>query len=224
MPIINIFFLLLIINIFIFPTIAFDPPPTQDICVADFSKGPKAYDNLPFPCKDPEQATAEDFFSDLLSKAGDTNNAFNASFNSLNTTQIPGRNALGMTVTRLDLGPGGSFPLHIHHRATELFIVFQGELEVGFVTSAQDNYKLYNMTIPEGGVFYVPVGLVHYQRNALKDGNTVAFSVFNRQNPGYDPVAHAAFKSAPLIDSGYLADAFQLDENIIHMLQGKTWV
>ncbi|GER56653.1 germin-like protein 1 [Striga asiatica] len=223
MSIISIFFLLPIINIFIFPTFAYDAPPTQDICVADFSKGEKAYDNLPFPCKDPQQTTAKDFFSDLLSKAGDINNTYKAAFNTLNTTQIPGRNALGMTVTRLDLGPGGTFPLHIHHRATELFIVFEGELEVGFVTS-DPYYKLYNMTIPKGGVFYVPMGLLHYQRNALKDGNTVAFSVFNRQNPGYNPVAHAAFKSAPPIDSAYLANAFQLDENIINMLQEKTWV
>ncbi|CAA0833667.1 Putative germin-like protein subfamily 1 member 9 [Striga hermonthica] len=79
------------------------------------------------------------------------------------------------------------------------------------------------MTIPEGGVFYVPMGLLHYQRNALNDGNTVAFSVFNRQSPGLNSFAHAALKSSPLIQSGYLASALQLDEKTIHMLQGKNW-
>ncbi|GER54870.1 germin-like protein 1 [Striga asiatica] len=210
-------------NIILGLGVAFDPMPTQDICVADFSKGAKEYDNLPLPCKDPLETTSKDFFSDVLSQPGNVDNPLKLAVTTLNTTLVPGRNTLGMTVTRLDLGPGASFPLHTHHRATELFIVFKGQLEVGFVTSSP-YYKLYNMTIPEGGVFYVPMGLLHYQRNALKDGNTVAFSVFNRQSPGLNVLTHAAFKPTPLIQTGYLASAFQLDENTIRKLQGKNWV
>ncbi|XP_042044294.1 putative germin-like protein 2-2 [Salvia splendens] len=83
---------------------------------------------------------------------------------------------------RADLAPNGFFPPHFHSRATELVVVLEGSMEVGFITS-YPSYKYYSKILGQGDVFVVPVGLVHNVRNLAK-GNSVALVAFNSQNPG----------------------------------------
>ncbi|GER29156.1 germin-like protein 1 [Striga asiatica] len=212
------------INFFLCVAFAYDPRPLQDMCVADFSKKPHGVDLLPLPCMDRAEVTADHFYSDALRKPGNTNNSFRATFTSLDSRQVPGSNTLGIVVARLDAAPGGYYSFHAHPRASELLIGVEGELEVGFVTPS-NNYRVYKKTLQKGDVFYVPIGLLHYQRNPSRNTSMVAYSVLNSQNPGLTSVSHATFGPSPSIDSSYIVDAFRLDAHTVQRLQGmKDWV
>ncbi|XWS64821.1 hypothetical protein CRYUN_Cryun05aG0037100 [Craigia yunnanensis] len=53
---------------------------------------------------------------------------------------ITGLNTLGISLARIDYAPyGGLNPPHTHTRATEILVVLEGTLYVGFVTSNLDN-------------------------------------------------------------------------------------
>ncbi|WP_019587684.1 cupin domain-containing protein [Deinococcus apachensis] len=62
--------------------------------------------------------------------------------------------ALGLVTTQ----PGGGPPPHIHHREDELFILVEGELQVGSVEGW--------MTARAGDVVFLPAGSVHTFHNA----------------------------------------------------------
>lgn len=78
-----------------------------------------------------------------------------------NVEKIPGLNTLSVSLARIDYAPGGLNPPHTHPRATEVVYVLEGELEVGFITTAN---KLFSKTIKIGEVFVLPRGLVHFQK------------------------------------------------------------
>ncbi|XWS51051.1 hypothetical protein CRYUN_Cryun12cG0143000 [Craigia yunnanensis] len=52
-----------------------------------------------------------------------------------NVLTFPGLNTLGIAMNRVDFGPGGLNPPHLHPRASEIGVVIEGKLLVGFVTS-----------------------------------------------------------------------------------------
>lgn len=87
-------------------------------------------------CKDPKLVKAEDFFFSGLHIAGNTSNPFG---NVGTKTTIPGLNTLGITMTRGDFAPFGLTSPHIHPRATEMVLLLEGCLEVGFITSNPEN-------------------------------------------------------------------------------------
>ena len=64
-------------------------------------------------------------------------------------------------------------------RATEVVFVLKGELDVGFITTAN---VLISKSIKEGEIFVFPKGLVHFQKN---NGDSPA--AFNSQLPGRSP-------------------------------------
>ncbi|KAG6383794.1 hypothetical protein SASPL_156438 [Salvia splendens] len=165
--------LLALLN-FVCIVFAFDVSPLQDFCVAD-STG-KAL------CKDPSTVTPNDFFRSGLHLPGNTSNPYGAAVVTASAATVPGLNGLGLTFMRADLAPNGFFPPHFHSRATELVVVLEGSMEVGFITS-YPSYKYYSKILGQGDVFVVPVGLVHNVRNLAK-GNSVALVAFNSQNPG----------------------------------------
>ncbi|KAG4122202.1 hypothetical protein ERO13_D11G251533v2, partial [Gossypium hirsutum] len=141
---------------------------------------------------------------------------------SINVAQIPGLNTLDISLVRIDYAPyGGLNPPHTHPRATEILVVLEGTLYVGFVTSNTDN-RLITKVLNPGDVFAFPVGLIHFQFNI---GNTkaVAFAGFSSQNPGVITIANAVFGSNPPINPDVLTKAFQLDKNIVTYLQSKFW-
>ena len=172
-------------------------------------------------CKNPDYVVAEDFFTSGLDKPGDTSNRVGSNVTTVNVDRIAGLNTLGITLVRIDYAPYGLNPPHTHPRATEILVVAEGTLEVGFVTSNPEN-KLFTKTLNKGDVFVFPIGLIHFQFNRGHE-NAVAFAGLSSQNPGVITIANAVFGSDPRINSDVLTKAFQVDKNVIVQLQKQFW-
>ncbi|XP_059430233.1 germin-like protein subfamily 1 member 7 [Corylus avellana] len=199
---------------------AYDPSPLQDFCVAinDTSSDHAVFVNGKF-CKDPKLATANDFFFSGLDTPRDTSNPLGSNVTLLNVDKILGLNTLGISLARIDFAPYGLNPPHIHPRGTEILVVLEGTLLVGFVTSNPDN-RFFSKVLYAGDVFVFPIGLIHFQFNVGKT-NAVAFAGLSSQNPGLITIANAVFGSNPPINPDVLAKAFQLDRNVVNYLQKK---
>ncbi|CAI9097446.1 OLC1v1033876C1 [Oldenlandia corymbosa var. corymbosa] len=184
----NSFFLPLSILALTFSSFCFatDPKALQDFCVADAASSVNVNG---FTCKNPKDVTAEDFFFSGLDKAGNTTNPLGSKVTPVFAAQLPGLNTLGISMVRIDYAPWGLNPPHLHPRATEVLVVLEGTLEVGFVTSSPEN-KLFTKVLNKGDVFVFPVGLVHFQRN-VGYTNAVVYAGLSSQTPGAIPVAAA---------------------------------
>ncbi|XP_031259169.1 germin-like protein subfamily 1 member 13 [Pistacia vera] len=196
---------------------AFDPSPLQDFCVAIDEPKNAVFVNGKF-CKDPKLAKAEDFSFSVL-RPGDTNNPVGSNVTTVNVDQIPGLNTLGISAVRIDYAPYGQNPPHTHPRATEILVVLEGTLLVGFVTSNPNN-TLISKVLHKGDIFVFPIGLIHFQFNIGKT-NALAFAGLSSQNPGVITIANAVFGSNPPINPDFLARAFMLDVNVVKNLQKK---
>lgn len=192
-----------------------DPSQLQDFCVADSMS--QVFVNG-FVCKNPNAATADDFFFAGLDKAGNTSNKLGSSVTPVAVAQIAGLNTLGISLARLDFAPGGLIAPHYHPRATEILVVIEGTLYVGFVSST--NNQLFTKVLNKGDVFVFPQGLIHFQFNKGWT-NAVAFSGLSSQNPGAVFVANAVFGANPPISDDVLAKAFQLDKKTVDWLQAQ---
>ncbi|KAL0541720.1 hypothetical protein IC582_021775 [Cucumis melo] len=194
---------------------ASDPDLLQDLCVAETSKGTKVNG---FPCKADTNVTASDFFFAGLANPAAINNSVGSVVTPANVDKIPGLNTLGVSLARIDYSPdGGLNPPHIHPRATEIVFILDGELDVGFVTTAN---KLISKTIKKGEVFVFPKGLLHFQQNK-KDKPASVLSAFNSQLPGTVSVAAALFSSSPAVDDGLLAKTFQIGTDEVGEIKSK---
>ncbi|XVF42510.1 hypothetical protein PTKIN_Ptkin01aG0369500 [Pterospermum kingtungense] len=182
--------------VFSFAT-ASDPNPVQDFCVGVATKDAKngVLVNGKF-CKDPKYAKAEDFFFSGLNMPGNTSNQQGSK------------------------APYGLNPPHTHPRATEILVVLQGTLYVGFVTSNKDN-RLFTKVLYPGYVFVFPIGLIHFQFNIGKT-NAVAFAGLSNQNPGMITIANAVFGSKGPINPDVLAKAFHLDKNAVTFRRSRS--
>ncbi|XVF56967.1 hypothetical protein PTKIN_Ptkin06aG0163800 [Pterospermum kingtungense] len=173
---------------------ASDPSPLQDFCVAIKDTKNGVFVNGKF-CRDPKLVTAKDF-----------------SFSGLN---MPGN--LGISLARIEYAPYGLNPPHTLPHATEILVVVEGTLYVGFVTFNTDN-RLITKVLYAGDVFVFPVGLIHFQFNIGKS-NAVAFAGLSTQNPDVITIANAVFASEPAINPDVLSKAFQLDKKVVTYLQ-----
>ena len=135
----------------------------------------------------------------------------------MNVDTFPGLNTLGISLARIDFAPYGQNPPHTHPRGTEILVVLEGTLFVGFVTSNTDN-RLFTKTLNKGDVFVFPVGLIHFQVNEGK-ANAIAISGLSSQNAGAITIANAVFGSNPPINPDVLTKAFQLDKKVVKYLQ-----
>ncbi|XP_075501925.1 germin-like protein 5-1 isoform X2 [Primulina tabacum] len=178
-----------------------DPDMLQDICVADLASAVKVNG---FVCK--SHTSADDFFSALLAKPGATNNTFGSLVTGANVQRIPGLNTLGVSLSRIDYAPGGLNPPHTHPRATEIVFVLYGQLEVGFITTAN---VLYSKTIKNGEIFVFPRGLVHFQKNNGRVPAAV-IAAFNSQLPGTQTISTTLFGASPPVPDNVLSKAFQI--------------
>ncbi|KAI3703399.1 hypothetical protein L1987_73444 [Smallanthus sonchifolius] len=160
-----------------------------------------------------------DFFFCGLHLRGNTSNPVRSRVTPVFATQLPGLNTLGISMVRIDYGPWGQNPPHIHPRATEILIVIEGTLQVGFVTSNPDN-RFITKVLQKGDVFVFPIGLVHFQRN-IGNGYALAIAALRSQNPGAITIANAVFGANPPIPGDILAKAFQVDKSVVDMLQSK---
>ncbi|XP_056166390.1 germin-like protein subfamily 1 member 7 [Syzygium oleosum] len=133
-----------------------------------------------------------------------------------------GLNTLGISMVRIDFAPGGLNPPHTHPRGTEVLVVVEGTLLVGFVTSNQLNNTLFTKVLYKGDVFVFPIGLIHFQLNI---GNTyaLAFSGLSSQNPGVITIANAVFGAKPPISADVLTKAFQVDKKVVDYLRAQFW-
>ncbi|XP_038700739.1 germin-like protein subfamily 1 member 7 isoform X2 [Tripterygium wilfordii] len=133
--------------------------------------------------------------------------------------QFLGLNTLGVTISHVDYAPnGGLNPPHYHPRGSEILLVLKGILYAGFVTSNQDNNRLFTKALNLGDLMVFPIGLPHFQLNV---GNTsaVAIVAFGTQNPGVITIANAVFGSNPPINPDVLSKAFLLEKSIVQYLQ-----
>ncbi|XP_068657363.1 germin-like protein subfamily T member 2 [Aristolochia californica] len=192
-----------------------DPDPLQDFCVADLDS--KVLVNG-FTCKPASTVTAQDFFFTGLAKQANTSaNPFGANVTSANVLSFPGLNTLGLSMNRVDYAPGGLNIPHSHPRATELVLVLQGRLFVGFVSTGN---LLFSKVVRPGEIFVIPKGLVHFQYNVGK-GKALAITVFNSQQPGAVLLSPTLFGSKPTIPGEILAKAFQIDEQLVNDIKSK---
>ncbi|KAJ0975811.1 hypothetical protein J5N97_017776 [Dioscorea zingiberensis] len=197
-------------------SLASDPSPLQDFCVADLNSN--VFVNG-FVCKDPKIVTADDFTGHGLDMPGNTSNPQGSAVTPVFVQQLAGLNTLGVSLARLDFAPYGLIVPHYHPRATEIMTVIEGALHVGFVTSAP-NFQLFTQVVKKGDVFVFPKGMIHFQFN-YGDVPAVAISGLGSQDPGVVLIPNAVFGSNPPISDSILAKAFQLDKHIIDYLQSK---
>ncbi|XP_024014649.1 germin-like protein subfamily 1 member 11 isoform X2 [Eutrema salsugineum] len=177
--------------------IASDPSPLQDFCIGV---------NTPA--------------NGGLHNARAVNNAVGSNVTAVNVNNLPGLNTLGISLVRIDYGVNGQNPPHTHPRATEILVVQQGTLFVGFVSSNGDGNRLFTKTLNKGDVFVFPEGLIHFQANVGRSP-AVAFAALSSQNPGVVTIANTVFGSNPPINPNVLARAFQLDPKVVIDLQNK---
>ncbi|KAF8034844.1 hypothetical protein BT93_C1002 [Corymbia citriodora subsp. variegata] len=200
---------------------ASDPSPLQDFCVAVNDLKSAVFVNGKF-CKDPKLAIADDFFFTKLRYPGNTSNQLGSKVTTAFVDQFPGLNTLGIAMAHLDFAPYGLNPPHIHPRGTEMLVVVEGTLHVGFVTSNQLNNTLFTKVLTKGDVFVFPQGLIHFQLN-IGQTNALAFAFLSGQNPGLITIANSVFGSKPLINVDVLTKAFQVDNKLINHLQAQNW-
>lgn len=169
-----------------------------------------------FPCKNISMVTADDFFFAGISQPVQiTSKILGSKVTAANVMDIPGLNTLGVSMARVDFAPYGLNPPHIHPRATEIIYVLQGELFVGFITTAN---KLISKVVKAGEVFVFPRGLAHFQKNTSKYP-TAVLAAFNSQLPGTQQFAAALFTSNPPVSNDILAQAFNIDEHKVEMIR-----
>ncbi|OVA16588.1 Germin [Macleaya cordata] len=194
--------------------VASDPDLLQDICVADRSSAVKLNG---FSCKEAANVTAADFFFDGLAKPGTVNNSVGSLVTGANVEKIPGLNTLGVSLARIDHVPGGLNPPHTHPRATEVVFVLEGQLDVGFITTAN---VLISKTIKKGEIFVFPKGLVHFQKNNGDESASV-ISAFNSQLPGTQSIAATLFAANPPVPDNVLTKAFQVGTKEVEKIKSK---
>jgi len=191
-----------------------DPDMLQDVCVANLTSGVNVNG---YSCKDMWHVNETDFFFDGLSKAGLTNNSMGSLVTGANVQKIPGLNTLGVSMARIDYAPGGINPPHTHPRATEIVFVLEGELDVGFITTAN---LLISKTVKMGEVFVFPRGLVHFQKNNGKMAASV-IAGFNSQLPGTQSIAATLFGASPPVPDNVLTAAFHIGTKEVQKIKSR---
>lgn len=73
-------------------------------------------------------------------------------------------------------------PPHTHPRVIEILVLIEGTLLVGFVSSNQDNNRLFSKVLYPRDVFVFSIGMIYFQVNARKT-NAIAFVVFEAKTP-----------------------------------------
>ncbi|KAK3445759.1 hypothetical protein EUGRSUZ_A00990 [Eucalyptus grandis] len=210
----QVVFVYLVVSAVLSGALAYDPDMLQDICVASTSSDVKVNG---FVCKSEANVTASDFAFEGLAKAGKINSSVGSLVTVANVDKVPGLNTLGVSLARIDYAPDGLNPPHTHPRATEIVFVLEGELDVGFITTAN---KLISKTIKQGELFVFPRGLVHFQKNNGDKAASV-IAAFNSQLPGTQSIAMALFTATPAVPDEVLTKAFQVGTKEINKIKDK---
>ncbi|CAL4961849.1 unnamed protein product [Urochloa decumbens] len=191
-----------------------DPAALQDFCVADLQAA-TSVDG--FACKPATAVTDADFFSRAIAAAASTSNPFGVNSTRATASTFPGLNTLGVSVTRVDMAPGGLNPPHSHPRASELVMVLKGEVMVGFTTGGN---RLFSKVLKENELFVVPRGLQHFQLNT-GDGDAVFVAMFDSQSPGVVTPTLAMFATKPAMPMEVLTKTFLMGEDEVSAMKSK---
>ncbi|CAI8607791.1 unnamed protein product [Vicia faba] len=178
----------------------------NDFCVADLSR-PKT--PLGYQCKSEKDVTVDDFiFSGFV--AGNASKLFNLGITFVNVEKLPGLNGLGISTVRADLGVNGSVPLHSHPDATELVIIVEGQVNIGFITPT----KIFLKDAKPGDVIVVPKGQLHFLVNTGPK-KAVAFAAFSSSDPSVQTLDLLLFGndlSTSVLSKTTLLDAAQIQK------------
>ncbi|CAN6296298.1 unnamed protein product [Urochloa humidicola] len=216
-----------ILTLFLFATTLSqsDPDLLFDYCVADTSAAATSLHLNGLPCIDPASARADHFATTALSVSGaaaanPSSSAtalfgFNATMTSP-ATSLPGANAQGLAMARVDLAPGGVAPPHTHPRASEVAVVLEGSVLVGF---ADTSYRLYTQLLRAGEAFVFPKGMVHFMHNADVVEPAVVLSGLDSQSPGAQLVPLSTFRTEPPVPEEVLEKAFKIHGQDVHRIQ-----
>ncbi|KAL4591737.1 hypothetical protein LXL04_004708 [Taraxacum kok-saghyz] len=128
--------------------------------------------------------------------------------------EFPALNGQSVSLSVLRLAPGGVSPPHTRPHATGIFLVLEGQFEVGFVDTTN---RLYTQTLQTGDMFIFPKGLVHYQYNPDMKKPAMAVAVFGSASSAVVSVPSNLFK--PNIDDVVLAKSFKTDVATIQKLR-----
>lgn len=196
------------------PTMANDPDPLQDFCVAKKAVAGDPTINGAV-CKPIAEVTASDFTSLVLKNVGNTNNPEKVSVIAANVATFPAVNTQGISMVRIDWAKGGINPPHVHPRATEILFLVEGSLYVGFISTT--NNTLFATYLQKGELFVFPRGLIHFQLNV---GSSTAFAIsaLNSQNFGVSQVAAALFTPTDL-DDQVLTKGFRTTQEIVDTIE-----
>ncbi|CAA0834737.1 Germin-like protein subfamily 1 member 1 [Striga hermonthica] len=182
-----------------------DPEPLNDYCVAD-TKNSRGFFSNGVPCIDPDDTLASHFATSALSRPGKMNQfGFNVTLTNVNN--LPGINTFGLVMARIDIEVNGLVPPHSHPRASELVILQEGSLLVGFVDTTN---RLYTQILRPGDSFVFPKGLIHFLYNTDLVKPAFAVSGLNSQNPGAQISSLATFTSNPNLPDDVLKKAFKI--------------
>ncbi|CAJ2663432.1 unnamed protein product [Trifolium pratense] len=178
-----------------------------DFCVADLSS---AQTISGFPCKSSLSVTINDFvFSNFNPGNTSDNPLLRASVTAAAVHQFPAVNGLGISAARLDLDIGGNVPMHLHRGASEILMIVQGRITVGFISS--DN-AVFVKTLSKGEIMIIPQGLLHFQFNAGRSKAT-AFLALSSSSPGAQLLDVALFGnnlSSAIVEKTTLLDLAQV--------------
>ncbi|KAI5082299.1 hypothetical protein GOP47_0002042 [Adiantum capillus-veneris] len=190
------------------PALSADADPILDFCVADLTNKNLFLNGL--PCKNPATVTSADFKFEGFRGMGNTSNPLGIAIGFAAGATFPALNTQGLTLVKIDYANTGGFvPPHVHPRASEIILVLEGAVLVGFVDTS-GNY--FSATLYAGDLFVFPRGLVHFQLGLNSSYPSLSFSSLNSQNPGLSLIAPALFASTPGIPTMVLQKSFAITE------------
>ncbi|KAF8753197.1 hypothetical protein HU200_011643 [Digitaria exilis] len=128
--------------------------------------------------------------------------------------EFPALNGQSVSFASLFYPPGSVNPTHTHPRASELLLVVDGELSVGFIDTAG---KIFTKDLATGDMFIFPKGTVHWQYNAAVSQNASALSAFGSAAAGLVSVPVTVFGTG--IDDDVLVKSFKTDVDTVHKLK-----
>ncbi|PUZ69617.1 hypothetical protein GQ55_2G124800 [Panicum hallii var. hallii] len=127
--------------------------------------------------------------------------------------EFPALNGQSVSYAALSFPPGSVNPTHTHPRASELLLVVDGALSVGFVDTAG---KLFTQDLATGDMFVFPKGTVHWQCNKGTQPAR-ALSAFGSAAAGLVSVPVTVFGTG--IDDTVLAKSFKTDVATVQKLK-----
>jgi len=128
-------------------------------------------------------------------------------------TEFPILNGLGISAARFEMEKDGFLPVHTH-AATEILILLQGLIEVGFLTPE----RAYINTLKPGDLMVFPKGLLHYLVNSGKE-KVVAYVAYSSPNPRFNFLQQELF--ANNVSTKTIAQTTFLDEQQVRKLKAR---